>query len=235
VFLKLLISIVSHNQQGLAESLLQSIDGFASSKLHEVVIVLTENTVTGNNAHSKRFELLKINNLRQKGFGANHNAVFERFESDFFIIVNPDIILNKTFDLDLLVDYLNERKIDIASPVITNSSGALEDYKRSDLSFWNLCKRKIFRQSEESFDWLAGMFLVVRSESFRKLGGFDTDFFMYVEDCDLCMRACELGMTISDLKDFSVIHLARRASTKSLKHLKWHVVSLLKYWFLKRP
>lgn len=231
--MKILISIVSHNQQDLVESLLRSIDDFVLTQLHEVVLVLTENTVSTNNGNSKRFELLKINNLRKKGFGTNHNAVFESHESDFFIILNPDILLTKTFDLDLLVDGLNASKADIASPVIVNSSGDVEDYKRSDLSFWNLIKRKIFRKSDERFDWLAGMCLVVKSESFRKLRGFDTDFFMYVEDCDLSMRARKAGMSIVDLQDFSVTHDARRASRKSMKHLKWHVTSLLKYWFLK--
>lgn len=231
--MKILISIVSHNQQDLVESLLRSIDDFVVTQLHEVVLVLTENTVSANNGNSKRFELLKINNLRKKGFGTNHNAVFESHESDFFIILNPDILLTKTFDIDLLVDGLNASKADISSPVIVNSSGDVEDYKRSDLSFWNLIKRKIFRKSDERFDWLAGMCLVVKSESFRKLRGFDTDFFMYVEDCDLSMRARKAGMSIIDLKDFSVTHDARRASRKSMKHLKWHVTSLLKYWFLK--
>jgi GT2 family glycosyltransferase len=85
----------------------------------------------------------------------------------------------------------------------------------------------------EKFDWLAGMFLVVNSISFRKLQGFDTDFFMYVEDCDLSMRARKAGMKIGDLEGFSVVHDARRASTKSFKHLRWHITSLLRYWFLK--
>jgi N-acetylglucosaminyl-diphospho-decaprenol L-rhamnosyltransferase len=198
-----------------------------------LIIVLTENTMTENINKSVRFRTYNISNLRHKGFGANHNAVFERFESDFFFIVNPDIILNKNLDLDLIVEQLISDRVDISSPQIVGVSGAVEDYKRANLTFTNLLKRKFIRNNVEKFDWLAGMFLVVNSTSFRKLQGFNTDFFMYVEDCDLSMRARKLGMKIGDIEGFSVVHDARRASTKSFKHFKWHITSLLRYWFLK--
>ena len=231
--MKLLISIVSHNQQDLCERLLQSIDKFLHRKNHNVEIVLTENTLTENSAWLEIFEIKRINNLRQKGFGANHNHAFESFESDVFLIVNPDIILTKKFDLDLMVERIFQQEIDISSPQIVGVAGAIEDYKRADLTFMNLIRRKLFKHEVEKFDWLAGMFLVVKSTSFRKLKGFDTDFFMYVEDCDLSMRAQKAGMKIEDLHEFSVVHDARRASLKSFKHVKWHVTSLLRYWFLK--
>ena len=231
--MRIVISIISHNQQALCGRLLQSIDNFLQSDMHEVVISLTENTLTENVIKSERFRTYNISNLRHKGFGTNHNDAFERFESDFFFIVNPDIILNENLDLDLIAEQLLRDRLDISSPQIVGFSGALEDYKRTDLTFTNLLKRKFFRNNVEKFDWLAGMFLIVKSTSFRKLQGFDTDFFMYVEDCDLSMRARKAGMKIGDIERFSVIHDARRASTKSVKHFKWHITSLLRYWFLK--
>lgn len=231
--MKLVISIVSHNQQALGERFLRSFDKFAHSKLHEVLIVVTENTLAKNTAKSEFFELKKIKNLRSKGFGANHNAVFERFESDVFFIVNPDIILNKPLDLDLMVQQISQNRINISSPRIVGASGSAEDYKRADLTFMSLIRRKLFKNNIEEFDWLAGMFLVVDSIGFRNLQGFDTDFFMYVEDCDLSMRARKAGMKIGNLEEFSVVHDARRASTKSFKHFRWHITSLLRYWFLK--
>ena len=231
--MRTVISIVSHNQQALCARLLRSIDNFALNNKHEVVIILTENTLTENINKSERFPTYNISNLRPKGFGTNHNDAFERFESDFFFIVNPDIILTENLDFDLIVEQLITNRIDISSPQIIGVSGAVEDYKRANLTFMNLLKRKFLKKKMETFDWLAGMFLIVNSTSFRTLQGFDTDFFMYVEDCDLSMRARKAGMAIKDLEGFSVVHDARRASTKSFRHFKWHVTSLLRYWFLK--
>lgn len=146
--------------------------------------------------------------------------------------MNPDIILCEELDLDKIVEQLTRDKIDISSPEILNPDGGVEDYKRADLSLLNICKRIIFKDNIENFDWFAGMFLIVKSEAFRQLQGFDVNFFMYVEDCDLSMRARKAGMKLGDIEGFSVTHDARRASTKSVRHLKWHVSSLFRYWFL---
>lgn len=223
---------MSHGQSALVQSLLDSFDKYLKSKNHDIYIVVTENDRPEFDVKSKLFTVTKISNLRKKGFGANHNANFENFESDIFFIVNPDILLHKEFDLDKIVEQLTRDKIDISSPEILNPDGGIEDYKRANLSFLNICKRIIFKDNIESFDWFAGMFLIVKSEAFTKLRGFDINFFMYVEDCDLSMRARKARMKLGDVEGFSVTHDARRASTKSFRHLKWHVSSLFRYWFL---
>ena len=231
--MKIVISVVSHGQHKLVQRLLDSLDIFLKNQENEVLIVITENAPVEEKYFSKKLKLHKIFNLRSKGFGANHNAVFEKFDSDLFLIVNPDTILVDFFDLDLIHSLVQENEIDLCSPVIKSPRGGVEDYKRADLTFFNLLKRKIFKNHAEKFDWFSGIFLIVRSESFRKLKGFDTDFFMYVEDCDLSMRARKAGMKVDDIEEFSIVHDARRATRTNVKHLKWHVVSLLRYWFLK--
>src|SRR3990172_5900863 len=38
----------------------------------------------------------------------------------------------------------------------------------------------------QEVDFVSGGFMMVRSDVFRNLGGFDENYFMYVEDIDLC-------------------------------------------------
>ena len=83
---------------------------------------------------------------------------------------------------------------------------------------------------DSSFDWFAGMFLIIRGTSFRKLGGFDERFFMFVEDCDFCVRASKDGFRIADTLDIAVKHNAQRASRRSFRFFIWHIKSLIKYW-----
>jgi len=40
---------------------------------------------------------------------------------------------------------------------------------------------------------VSGGFVAIRGEVFKQLNGYDADYFMYVEDMDLCFRAKELG------------------------------------------
>ena len=231
--MKIVFSIVSHNQQRLVQNLLDSMSIYLNAGDHEFVCVITENILNEVKLNSHSFELNVHINLRQTGFGRNHNCVFEHYDSDYFCIINPDIVFKETVNLDDIIEEMENQKIHISSPKILNANGDLEDYKRADLTFMNLINRKFFGIKEQEFHWFAGMFLIVNSESFRALNGFDTKFYMYVEDCDLCDRARIRDLHIEDCSEFSVIHNARRASRKNLRHLIWHVESLIKYWIGK--
>lgn len=232
--MKILCSVVSHDQQSLVQVFLDSMDTYMQVGKHSVQVIVTENSLNEINLKSNKFVIRKVINLRRKGFGENHNSAFEKSESDYFFIVNPDIRLLEDTNLEKIIDDVTEKNLDIASPKVVDPRGKTEDYKRADLSFVNLIKRKLFKADHEKFDWFAGMFLVVNSASFRKLKGFDACYFMYVEDCDLSMRARRAGMRLGDIEGFSVVHDARRASSKNFRHLKWHIKSLLRYWFLVR-
>jgi len=230
--MKIVISIVSHNQKELVDRLLRSIDKYLSVFHNELIILITNNLPTADHFNCK-YPILVTDNLDVKGFGANHNAAFERENPDLFLIVNPDIELISEFNLDnLVIDMLN-KKISVTSPVIVNSYGALEDYKRQNLTILTLIKRYFIKGYKESFDWYAGMFLIILGRSFRDLSGFDTRFFMYVEDCDLCMRARNLGQLVEDCVPVEIKHNAQRSSRKNFSVMVWHITSLFKY-LLKR-
>lgn len=228
---KVILSIVSHRQQDLVQKLLLSLDQCFLVGSLDVAVVVVENTTSVWRPISERFELTYLQNLRHKGFGANHNSTFERFQCDYFIVLNPDIIFNKAFDLNSAILHMRDREIAIASPVIVDQFGNLEDYKRSDLTFFGLLRRHLFKKQDKVFDWFAGICLIFKAEAYLDLKGFDTKYFMYVEDCDICMRAKTLGLQLSELSHYQVMHAAQRHSRRNFKSLLMHLVSLFKYWF----
>jgi N-acetylglucosaminyl-diphospho-decaprenol L-rhamnosyltransferase len=62
------------------------------------------------------------------------------------------------------------------------------------------------RDSVRPVDVISGSFLLVSADLWRRLGGFDTRFFMYGEDVDLCLRAQGLGHTCLFTPDAEIIH-----------------------------
>jgi N-acetylglucosaminyl-diphospho-decaprenol L-rhamnosyltransferase len=59
--------------------------------------------------------------------------------------------------------------------------------------------------------------------------GFDEGYFMYCEDVDLCLRLRLQGLTLSKAPA-RVIHAGQRNSHRRLRHLMWHLRSLLRLW-----
>jgi len=76
-----------------------------------------------------------------------------------------------------------------------------------------------------------GSFLVIKTELFKKLRGFDERFFLYMEDADLCKRVNNVSNLLYCPETF-VIHKWEKGSHKNFALFKLHVSSMVKY-FLK--
>ena len=72
--------------------------------------------------------------------------------------------------------------------------------------------------------------MVVDALKFKELTGFDESFFLYYEDVDLCTRVWCHGYSVVFCGDVIVTHDARRESHKNIKFLKWHLLSIVKYF-----
>lgn len=232
------ISIVSHGQAGLVDQLLQDIDrSEAGSWLKEVVI--TCNIPEQHAFHLASAPIRIIKNDVRKGFGENHNAAFEYCQSDYFCVVNPDIRLNRN-PLPALRNCFPHRNASVAGPKVVNPEGSLEDSARPFPSPITVLKKLFGNRAASLYpddavpdtpDWIAGMFMLFDSKAFAQVGGFDEGYFLYYEDADICARLSLAGWPVVYCKDAEVVHDARRDSHRKLRYLKWHLSSMLRFFF----
>ena len=68
-----------------------------------------------------------------------------------------------------------------------------------------------------------------KSKDFKKLHGFDENYFLYFEDVDICYRANKIGFKVGEVNNpkIQVIHFAQR---KSLKNIKYYIMYLKSYF-----
>lgn len=85
-----------------------------------------------------------------------------------------------------------------------------------------------FKEPTE-IEFATGCFMMVRTELFKKINGFDEIFFMYFEDADLSKRVRQYGKIVF-YPDTFVVHLWNRASAKKIKFLFIHISSMIKYF-----
>lgn len=74
-----------------------------------------------------------------------------------------------------------------------------------------------------------GSFLVIRTDLWKSLNGFDDRFFMYLEDADLCRRVNE-NSKLMYCPDAIVIHKWEKESHRNKALFKVHIQSMIKYF-----
>ena len=223
------VSIVSHGQLALIEPLLDQLARYSSAVVAKVVLT---NNIPEPDILAGRiwdFSVERIANKAPMGFGANHNQAFGRCATPWFLVLNPDI----RFDSDVLTPLLAQAAptSGLLTPRILEPGKSTPEQHRATITPREiLTRRRPEYEQPQVPAWIPGLFMLFRGSAYAGIGGFDERFFMYGEDFDICARLQLAGWQLQVGEELVARHEAQRASHAKLKHLYWHVTSLLKVW-----
>jgi GT2 family glycosyltransferase len=181
------------------------------------------------------------------GYAKSNNIVFNIApKSKYFLIMNPDIVLENDSLIKLFNFMEQDSTISLCSPILRNNEYFYE-INRKNFTFFNMFLRFVTQRKDflsegqvndlfktsnfTSVNRISGSFMFIRSNIFKKIGGFNEIFFMYFEDIDLCDRVNKIGKIVMT-NITSVFHERQRHSYKKPKFFFIHFISFLKYKLL---
>jgi GT2 family glycosyltransferase len=195
-------------------------------------------------------EIQVFRNSRKAGYGENHNLNLEKAEGRYFVIMNSDMLIS-TNTFASLLDYMEGNPdIGIVSPKILNEDGSIQGLNKryptvTDLFLRRFLPRifqRLFRDRinyyemrdigyESIYDvpFLSGAFMFCRTPLLRSLHGFDSRYFLYFEDVDLCRRVQQTHRTVY-YPYVSVIHFWERSAHKSWIYTYYFIKSAYRYF-----
>lgn len=251
---KVSCSIVTYRNH--SDTLRRTLSCVQNSDIQTDLVVIDNSPTTTLKDLCKSFDANYFHNPKNPGFGASHNiSVFEFVNSDIHLIVNPDI----TFEIDAISRIIgfmgNHPEIACLVPKVLYPDGTLQRLCKLLPSPLNLFSRRFApayaNRLDEDYElrwfgydkvvdipYVSGCFMAVRTEVFKKIGGFDEQFFMYLEDTDLSRRLAQHGRVVF-YPDAVVIHEFAKQSYKNHKLLLAHIKSAIQYfnkwgWFFDR-
>ena len=238
--MKTLISIVTYkNNIKLLDDVLSSL---SIGRDKNIIISLYDNSASKdikNIAGKYMCDYVESENI---GFGSGHNQnilIQSRKNSiKKVVILNPDVFITSK-DIKIMLLKLKNRDI-IISPNLLNTDHTQQDFVRKFPTFLSFFIR-FFNLSEKftlknTFDKLHkvpfshGACYICNLSTFKKFGMFDSRFFMYCEDLDLCRTAYLSGEGVFIDGSIKAIHQHNRESKRSIKLFFIHFVSILKYF-----
>ena len=159
------------------------------------------------------------------GFGRGCNLGVQQSKGEFVLFLNSDTRTNDRGFLEMADFLKNNQMVGILGGRLLNFDGT------SQLSvgkFYNLFNFFIMLFGGERFgllksspnktcrvDWVAGACMMVNKIIFEKIGKFDKNIFMYMEDMDICYRAKKRGYLTYFYPNVSLLHKERGSSNRT--------------------
>lgn len=184
---------------------------------------------------------------KNRGFGAGHNLVLNQINSNFHLILNPDITFTSEVIIDLIKVIDTASEVSFVTPKVLYPGKEIQNVCRKHPTFFDLINRrlKVLRSgiknntySEQNLeklfypDFIHGCFMLFKTEDLKRLKGFDERYFLYMEDADICRKIDSIEKKKLYFPNVKITHQHRRGSSKSLKLFFYHLSSAIKY-FLK--
>lgn len=203
----------------------------------------SDNTVSVIRKYFPRVHL--IESSENLGFGRGHNEILKRISSEFHMVVNPDIQFTPEVVSKLTAFMCRYPEVGIVTPKIRSADGSEQFLPKRDPKFSYVILSKFrpfyffrdeYTRADEVFNRptrilsSTGCFFMIRTDMFRKVNGFDEQFFMYFEDADLSRRVRKKSVIVFYPNAF-VYHAWKRDNTRSFRGIKIFLISMLKYFW----
>lgn len=240
------IIILSYNTEALTLRCIKLIVSQYKEELKngglEIVVVdnaSSDGSVEAIQNYSSKLKI--IQNERNLGFAKGCNVGAKESKGKYILFLNSDTqVLDKGF-LKMIEFMDSNEKIGILGGKLLNVDHSPQPSTGKFYNLFNLFlmlaggeRFGLLRKSPkniEKVDWVSGACMMIRQSAFGQLKGFDENFFMYIEDMELCFRARQLGFLTYFYPNIEILHKELGSSNRSFATI--HIYKGLLYFYSK--
>ncbi len=207
-----------------------------------IIIIENSNNSTFTKYLENKYKNIKCLLSRQNiGMGSGNNLGIKESKTDYVLVINPDVILAPNTIKELILASENISDFAILSPMSSNNN--YPNYELDERQKKNENKDLPF--NVKVVDGYAMLFnkrkinSIIFDNSLKKQNSFfDENFFMYLENNDLCKRLTEKGEKIFVAPKAKINHLGAKTvdqkyDTEIELSRNWHWI-WSKFYFKKK-
>ena len=222
------VIIVSYNTKDMTLECLRSVYEQTTDISFEVIVLDNASEDGSAEAIKELFpELQLIKCSENLGFARANNEVAKGARGHYLLLLNPDTVV-----LDGAIQKLYQFALSLPDHSIYGGRTLFADRSLNPASCWrqqtlwglvcysvgltSLFRRSLLfdtegygswtRDSVREVDIVSGCFLLIERSLWEQLRGFDSNFFMYGEDADLCLRGMVKGAKPIITPEAQIIH-----------------------------
>ncbi len=215
--LDLSITICSWNTRKDLRECLSSLEKCKSETQFEVIVFDNASEDESGKMVENEFPWAKlIQSNHNLGFGKGQNLAMEAASGRYLMPLNSDTLVHSGALSEIVKFMDTHSEVGILGPKLLNPDGSLQFSCRKFPTplaalFRNTPLGKLFPKNRFSreylmqdwnhddareVDWVSGAAICINRECYHTIGGFDEQFFMFLEDVDWCKRAWQAGFKV---------------------------------------
>ncbi|MDN5275379.1 MAG: family 2 glycosyl transferase [Candidatus Saccharibacteria bacterium] len=209
---------ITYLQKSLADVLADA----ERSKLNYHVYVI--DNASGDNLDELRQDHVTIiESAENIGFGAGHNRLAQLHDSQYTLLLNPDTRVIQHVTVERLIQSLELAEgAAVIGPRLVSLDHTQQawDHGELDPSSGTYSPKSAWepRSTKGEVAWTSGAAMLLRTATFKSIGGFDEKFFLYKEEEDLSLRLRQAGFTTYYDPAITVLHIGSVVATKELPY-----------------
>ncbi|PQB08263.1 hypothetical protein BST83_14850 [Polaribacter filamentus] len=229
---KLSVIIVNYNGLPFLRDCFNSLKNHLVGISYEIIVVDNDSKDESCNFIKTNFpEVKQIESKINLGFGKANNLGVQNASSETILLLNNDTILldNLLPAIDTLYSKPENgivaiNMVDATKKYICAVGRFPSPLRLIKISFLNDLRKEFkvghFDKIVYEADWVSGSFMLMRTADYKAVNGFDSDYFMYVEDVDLCKKMKNLGKNCIFQSNLSYIHFVGFNQSREINLIK---------------
>ena len=164
-----------------------------------------------------RYDNCEYYNVGDVGLGKTFNFALSKVKTPYILLTQPDVVLRKNCVENLIQGFDKYENAGMVVPVVFDNN-IYSKYDFYDLKYSK--EKKIFQNKKKNISTIlpSGDFCVdavnattmlIKVEALKEIDGWDDNYYVYLEDIDICLRL--------KLNDYSIIKIAEA----KVDHLGW--------------
>ena len=220
---KVAVVILNWNGCSFLEKFLHSVVENTPPAIAEVIVA--DNGSTDNSLDFLKEKFPSVRTIcydKNYGFTGGYNRAIETLEHEYTVLLNSDVETPKGWLEPLYEQMEKSPEVGACMPkIIAHANKKSFEYAGACGGFldrygYPFCRGRILATTEEDNGqystpipvfWASGACLLVRTDLYKKLGGFDADFFAHMEEIDFCWRLQHAGYKVMVYPQSRVYHV----------------------------
>ena len=213
--------IVSFRSGHIIEKCIKSID----PHIKIIIVENSHNTYIKDYLENKFLNVEVVIAKENLGYGKGNNLGISKVKTQYAFILNPDAILGENCLAELYKAQLSlQDNFVILAPNLLNNYGYFSKHNNN------------FKKEILEVDYVKGFAMLINLKKINLKGLFDENFFLFLEEIDLCKRIKQSGGKIFVIQNSKIHHLGKQASENILNIelcRNWHWMWSLFYYNYK--